>query len=60
MWKRFWLRFLARFRIDVMAVCEASRGMGMVDYHDYPDDVHGKPDHFCVLTCVRCGKAFII
>jgi hypothetical protein len=55
---RFWRRFLARMRFDLAAVCEESRGPR--DYHDYPDTIHGQPDHFIPLTCKRCGKEFFI
>jgi hypothetical protein len=55
------LWFLARFRLSMAAVCEMSRGRGpRDDYHDYPDDEHGKPWHFVVLRCKRCGKEFTI
>jgi hypothetical protein len=30
------------------------------DFHDYPDDAEGKPSHFGVLRCKRCGKEFYI
>ncbi len=58
--KRFWRWFKARFRIDLDLVCDLSKGMDDVDYHDYPDDIHGYPDHFVQLTCKRCGKRFRI
>jgi hypothetical protein len=57
---RAWRWFLARFRLDMDAVCEMSRGRGLDDFHDYPDTAHGYPDHFGTLTCVRCGKEFVI
>jgi hypothetical protein len=52
--------FLARFHLSDSAVCELSKGMGMSDYHDYPDDEIGDPMHFCTMKCKRCGKDFII
>ncbi len=58
--RRFWRRFLARFRLSLTAVCEESQGLGDYDYHDYPDDVYGEPSHFVHLTCKRCGKKFLI
>lgn len=54
-----WRWFLARFRLDMSAVCEMSRGRGpRDDFHDYPDDILGTPAHFCPMTCKRCGKTF--
>lgn len=56
-----WKWFLARFRLDLAAVCEMSEGRGPHnDYHDYPDDEHGQPDHMVPLKCKRCGKVFYI
>jgi hypothetical protein len=56
-----WIWFLARFRLDLEAVCEASRGRGLHnDFHDYPDSAEGLPIHFVTLTCKRCGKTFTI
>jgi hypothetical protein len=51
---------LARFRLDLDVVCEESRGLGLVDYHDYPDSTAGEPWHFYTHTCRRCGKEFTI
>ena len=50
---------LALFRISKRAVCAASAGKGMIDFHDYPDTKDKEPDHFSVLTCERCGKRFV-
>ena len=58
--RRLWIWFLARLRLSDKAVCEISRGMGVIDYHDYPDDITGEPTHFWELTCKRCGKKFMI
>ena len=58
--KQLWRRFLAFSRLSLGLVCEMSRGMGHVDYHDYPDSIEGEPWHFCLLTCKRCGKQFTI
>lgn len=55
-----WLYWLATFRLSEFAVCTMSVSRGVVDFHDYPDDVEGFPDHFTHLTCKRCGKRFII
>jgi hypothetical protein len=55
-----WRRFLARFRLNLDAVCEMSVGKGLCDYHDYPDSKEGYPDHFVVMKCVRCDKEFSI
>lgn len=57
---RLWLWFLARFRLSESAVCEASKGKGLIDYHDYPDGTTGRPWHFFEHTCKRCGKKFTI
>ena len=53
-----WL--LARFRLSPLVVCQMSYGMGLDDYHDYPDTKDGYPDHFSVLRCARCDKSFTI
>lgn len=58
---RLWRRLQARFRWNLTAVCELSKGRGPHnDYHDYPDDIHGQPWHFMPLKCKRCGKEFYI
>lgn len=59
--RKWWLLFLARFRLSNYAVCEMSKGLSPhADYHDYPDDMIGSPVHFHLLTCKRCGKTFYI
>lgn len=58
--KKIWQWFLARFRLSAYAVCEESRGLGLIDYHDYPDGIDGEPWHFHIHTCKRCGKQFTI
>ncbi len=58
--RRAWRWFLAQTRLSPDAVCEQSRGLGLVDYHDYPDSEYGEPWHFYVHTCKRCGKDFTI
>jgi hypothetical protein len=59
--KRLWMLFLARFRLNLKAVCEMSKDRGpYVDYHDYPDSADCLPIHFEEMTCVRCGKKFFI
>jgi hypothetical protein len=60
MFRRLWKLFLANLRLDPAAVCEMSAPLGAIDYHDYTDTREGYPDHFGVLTCVRCGKQFRI
>ena len=57
---RFWRKFLAFFRLSLSAVCEESRGMCLVDFHDYQDGILKKPWHFYIHTCRRCGKQFSI
>ena len=57
---RFWRWVQARFRLDLAVVCEESQGLGLVDYHDYPDSTVGEPWHFHIHTCKRCGKHFTI
>jgi hypothetical protein len=59
--RKLWRMFLARFRLDLQAVCEESKGKGPhSDYHDYPDDEFAVPMHFALMKCVRCGKEFYI
>lgn len=59
--KLLWLWFLARFRLDLNAVCEMSRGKGLWnDYHDYHDSNPPEPWHFHIHKCRRCGKEFYI
>ena len=58
--KRQWYLFLARLRLSEWAVCEMSKGLGPIDYHDYPDGVADQPWHFHTHTCRRCGKDFTI
>ena len=57
---RLWRWFLARFHLSNDAVCELSKDLGLVDYHDYDDTEHGQPWHFVELECRRCGKRFLI
>lgn len=58
---RLWLWFLAYFRLSDEAVCEMSKDCGLHDdFHDYPDDELGSPDHFGLMKCKRCGKRFYI
>lgn len=58
--RREWRKFLAATRISLQAVCEESHGMGLYDYHDYPDSDEGRPWDFHTLTCRRCGKDFAV
>jgi len=55
-----WVWFLARFRLSEKAICKASKGKGMFDYHDYPDAIEEEPDYFHPMTCRRCGKKFLM
>lgn len=59
--RRWWRWVLARYRLDLAAVCEMSLGRGLFDdFHDYPDDEAGQPWHMVELKCKRCGKTFYI
>ena len=58
--RKFWQWYLAYFRLSNRAICEQSAGLGLADYHDYPDSKDGQPWHLHVLTCDRCGKQFMI
>jgi len=58
--RRLWRWFLAWTRFDLNLVCELSKSMGDVDYHDYHDDPDGIPVHFGFLYCKRCKKRFLI
>lgn len=61
MFRQIWRWFLARFRLDMSAVCELSQGRGLYDdYHDYPDSTTPEPWHFIEHECRRCGKKFSI
>lgn len=53
-WLYTW--FLAFFRLNPSAVCHMA-ALGY-DYHDYPDDEAGSPDHMVLLKCKRCGHRF--
>lgn len=56
--RRIYSWLLASFRLSDSAVCEMSKGLS--PHADFPDDIDGYPDHFCTLTCKRCGKHFTI
>lgn len=59
--RRAWRKFLATFRLSESAICEMSAGLGVADYHDYPDESDlAPPMHGYTYHCQRCGKAFII
>lgn len=58
--RRFLRKITATYRLNSTIICEESRGKGLIDYHDYPDDIEGIPVHFFELTCKRCGKRFTI
>jgi hypothetical protein len=61
MLRKIWCLFLARFRLDLNAVCEMSRGRGPhEDFHDYDDSKEKVPMHFYEYSCERCGKKFFI
>jgi len=59
-WSRLKRWYKARFRTDLQVVCEMSQGMGLRDYHDYPDTESGQPFHMVSDFCVRCGKEFMM
>jgi hypothetical protein len=54
----FLKRWMGRPLMTDEEVCEYSRERGLVDYHDYPDDIDGVPCHMVELECKRCGKRF--
>lgn len=56
-WK-MWRRFQAYFRLDLTIVCQESKRMGLIDYHDYMDDALKSPSQGLTLECERCGKKF--
>lgn len=57
----WWKYIKAWFRIDLVAVCEMSKGRGSRnDFHDWPDSTVGLPWHMYSHTCKRCGKVFEI
>jgi hypothetical protein len=59
--ERFWRWVQARFRLNLEAVCEMSKGLGPhEDYHDWADSVENVPWHFHLHRCRRCGKEFSI
>lgn len=59
--RKTWRIFLATFRLSNSAICEMSAGMGLADYHDYPDENDlAAPMHEHTYHCDRCGKAFTI
>lgn len=58
--KNLWYWFLAAFHLSDKAVCRKSEGMGLIDFHDYPDSIEGEPWHMVELQCKRCGKKFTI
>lgn len=51
---------IARFRLNKRIVCEMSKDMGVIDYHDYKDTKEGEPWHMALHQCQRCGKKFFI
>lgn len=56
-----WKYFLARFRLNREAICSLSLNrLPYDDFHDYPDSVEGRPEHFGLLTCKYCGKNFTL
>jgi hypothetical protein len=57
----FILRYLAAvFRLNRRAVCEMSSGLGLINFHDWPDGEFRQPWHMYVHRCARCGKEFTI
>jgi hypothetical protein len=59
-WRWIWMYWLARLRLSDRAVCVMSSNKGNADFHDYPDSIEGRPDHFVTMRCKRCGKEFTI
>lgn len=61
-YERLAWRFLARFRLSLVAICRESSRLSRpnADYHDWPDGDIGWPANFAVHTCTRCGKEFTI
>lgn len=58
---RLWEWILARYRLDLKAVCEMSQGRGPHDdFHDFSDDEYFRPYHFILLRCRRCKKEFYL
>lgn len=53
-------KIIAILRLSDKIVCEESAGMGLYDYHDYPDSIEGEPWHFIGMECKRCNKKFIM
>jgi hypothetical protein len=51
-------QLIAFFRLNDRIICEEAAAGN--DYHDYPDDIHGLPQHFGTLKCKRCGREFTI
>lgn len=56
----FFRYLLATFRFSKRQVCEMSAGLGLNDFHDYPDGEFKQPWHFYNHRCKRCGKEFRI
>jgi len=60
-WRRFWLAFLAAYRLDLRAVCLASERLsGRDDYHHWTDSTVEAPWSGFVHRCKRCNKGFTI
>lgn len=57
---RFLKYLLATFRLHKGIVCEMSAGLGLNDFHDYPDGEFNQPWHFYNHRCKRCKKEFWI
>jgi hypothetical protein len=57
--RRIFRKIVAFYRLNLTIVCEESKGMGLVDFHNYPDDAVGTPSHGLTLICKRCGKQFM-
>ena len=55
-----WTWFLVSLRMSEKAICKASKDMGKIDWHDYPDAIEEKPDYFHPMSCRRCGKKFLM
>lgn len=57
-WLGPWTWFQAFFHLTPEIVCEASKGLGLIDFHHYSDSTAPERGAVYVHTCSRCGKRF--
>ena len=57
---RLYRWFLARFRLDLVAVCEQSIGRGGWDDFHTRADAAGCPAGVTIVYCKRCQKMFYV